>query len=124
MALVSSQGLGVPLVTALAQVKQATQDGLGLRFPTPNRAPQGQPCKDTQPLPHRLIHPVAGPIAEDLGGVQGHPVWKVDSSSRMVFPCSWSSTMTITAALWFPINVSSENRSDQHLQSLERRRGR
>jgi hypothetical protein len=40
--------------------------------PAPHRPPQGQPRDDAQPLTHGRIHPVAGPIAEHLRGIQGH----------------------------------------------------
>ena len=40
--------------------------------PTPHRAPQGQPRQDAEPLLHRRVDPAAGPVAEHLGGIQGH----------------------------------------------------
>ena len=73
MALVSSQGLGVPLVTPLAQVKQATQIGSRLRFAPAHRAPQGQPREDAEPLTDGRVHAAAGPAAEDLRGIEKHP---------------------------------------------------
>ncbi len=39
---------------------------------TRHRPPQGQPREDAQPLPHGVIHPVAGAVAEHLSGIQGH----------------------------------------------------
>jgi hypothetical protein len=40
--------------------------------PTPHRTSQGQPRQDAEPLLHRGIDPAAGPVAEHLGGIQGH----------------------------------------------------
>ena len=38
----------------------------------PHRSPEGEAGEDAEPLADRVIHAVAGPIAEDLGGIDGH----------------------------------------------------
>ena len=40
--------------------------------PTTHRSPQSEPSQDAQALAHGRIHPAAGTVAEDLGGIQGH----------------------------------------------------
>lgn len=39
---------------------------------SPHRAPEGEAGEDAEPLADGVIHAVAGPIAEDLGGIEGH----------------------------------------------------
>ena len=68
--LTSSQSRSQPLEV----VNEVSLDSSrSICFPTTaHRPPKGQPREDAEPLPDRFINSVAGAVAEDLGGVQGH----------------------------------------------------
>lgn len=66
----SSQTRSQPLEVAPASLWPASR---GVCLPaTAHRSPQCETGQDTEPLADRVIHAVAGPGAEDLGGIEGH----------------------------------------------------